>query len=157
MRKPPDEPGLLEFLSKHSATLPEEVVHVESWGRKVTLRGLSSRERDQFEEDNLRRANRKAGSNGSSRGRDRVEADLSNFRARLVSRHIVEGGMRVLANEKGEELLGEQPAAVIDPLFAVAQKLSGFSEADVEALTKNSEPTGVDEHSSDSPGPSDVQ
>lgn len=28
---------------------------------------------------------------------------------------------------------------MIDPLFAVAQRLSGFSEADVEALTKNSE------------------
>jgi hypothetical protein len=40
---------------------------------------------------------------------------------------------------------------VIDPLFAVAQRLSGFSEADVEALTKNSEqPTEESELSTDS-------
>lgn len=147
------KPGLLEFLSKQATTLPEEVVRVESWGRDVTLRGLSSRERDEFEADNLRRANRQAG-NGASRRRGAVEADLSNFRARLVARHIVEGGMRILANDKGEELLGEQPAAVIDPLFATAQRLSGFSESDVEELTKNSEPTEGDEPSSDSPEPS---
>jgi hypothetical protein len=145
--------GLLDFLSKQVTTLPEEVVRVESWDREITLRGLSSRERDEFEADNLRRANRQAG-NGASRRRGTVEADLSNFRARLVARHIVEGGMRVLANERGEELLGAQPASVIDPLFATAMRLSGLSEADVEELTKNSDPTEDDEQSSDSPVPS---
>lgn len=150
-------PGLLEFLKKHAATLPEEVVHVESWGRDVTLRGLSSRERDEFEAENLRRSRAKSG-NGSSRARrgEAMEADLTNFRARLVCRHLVEGGMRVLANAAGEELIGEQPAAVIDPLFAAAQRLSGFSAEDVEELTKNSDPTEDDEPSSASPIPSDA-
>src|SRR5690606_32626710 len=104
--------GLLEFLAKQGSALPEETVYIEQWGREVTLRGLSSRERDLFEEDNVRRANAKAGNGASKRGA--VEPDLTNFRARLVSRHIVEDGMRTFANERGEEILGDQPAAVLD-------------------------------------------
>lgn len=150
--------GLLEFLGKRQATLPEETVHVPAWDRDVVLRGLSSRERDEFEATNLRRSRAKAG-NGSGarrRGAEELDADLTNFRGRLVARHIVEGGMRVFANERGEELLGDQPAAVIDPLFAVAQRLSGFSNEDIQALEKNSAATGASEPSSDSPGSSDA-
>ena len=147
-------PGLLDYLSKHAVTLPEETVHIEQWARDVTLRGFSSRERDLFEEDNLRRANAKAG-NGAKRGQS-INADLANFRARLVSRHLVEDGVRTLANARGEELLGEQPAAVVDRLFNVAQKLSGFSAEDVEALTKNSDTTAAEDSSSSSQEPSDA-
>jgi hypothetical protein len=131
--------GLFDFLSKAGSTLPEETVHVEQWSRDVVLRGLSSRERDVFEEENLRRASAKAG-NGL-RKREAMQADLDNFRARLVARHIVEDGARTFANKNGEDILGDQPAAVIDPLFAVAQRLSGFSAQDIEELTKNSEAT----------------
>ena len=148
--------GLLEYLSKASATLPEETVHVEAWGRDVVLRGMTSRERDLFEETQLRRANAKAG-NGAARKRGDVQADLSNFRARLVACHVIEGGMRTLANPNGEELLGNQPAAVVDKLFAVAQRLSGFSPEDVEALSKNSEPTGDSEQSTGSQPASESQ
>lgn len=133
--------GLLDFLTKHGSSLPEETVHVKEWKRDVVLRGLSSRERDLFEEDNVRRARMKTG-NGKG-FREDVEPDLTNFRARLVCRHIVEGGMRVMANTNGEELLGEQPAAVIDPLFAAAQRLSGFSPQDIEELSGNSKATAA--------------
>lgn len=131
--------GLLDYLTKHGCTLPEEVVHVEPWNRDVMLRGLSARERDLFEEESLRRANAKAGNGARRRGA--VEADLSNFRARLVARHIVEDGQRVFANAHGEEVLGDQPAQVLDRLFTVAQRLSGFSAEDVEALAGNSSAT----------------
>jgi hypothetical protein len=146
--------GLLDFLSKHAVILPEETIEIPEWeGRSITLRGFSSRERDLFEEDSLRRANAKAG-NGAKRGAS-VQADLTNFRARLVSRHIVEDGMRTFANARGEELLGDQPAAVLDRLFSVSQRLSGFSPEDVEALTKNSEMTADEDSSSSSQEPSD--
>jgi hypothetical protein len=137
--------GLYDFLSKAGSTLPEETVHVEQWSRDVVLRGLSSRERDVFEEENLRRASAKAG-NGL-RKREAMEPDLENFRGRLVARHIVEDGARTFANKNGEDILGDQPASVIDPLFAVAQRLSGFSAKDIEELTKNSEVTPESEHS----------
>lgn len=147
--------GLLDFLTRHGSTLPEEVVHVEEWDRDVILRGLSSRERDVFEEENLRRASAKAG-NGTRKRGVAVEADLTNFRARLVARHIVEGGQRTFANPNGEDLLGDQPAAVLDKLFTVAQRLSGFSAQDIEELTKNSEATGAGEPNSDSHPSSDA-
>ena|SRR5687767_2364696 len=144
--------SLLEFLSKHAVTLPEETVHIEQWGRDVTLRGFSSKDRDLFEEESLRRANAKAG-NGARRG-VQINADLTNFRARLVSRHIVEDGVRTLANKQGEELLGAQPAAVLDKLFTVAQRLSGFTTEDIETLVGNSEATAAEDSSSSSPEPS---
>ena len=143
--------SLLDFLAKSTPALPEEVVHVEQWERDIVLRGLTSRERDAFEEDSLRRANAKSGNGTSKRGS--VQADLVNFRARLVSRHIVEDGMRTFANPKGEEVLGDQPAAVLDRLFAVSQRLSGFSAEDVEQLAKNS--AGTEDVASSSVSPSD--
>lgn len=141
--------SLLDYLTKNPAVLPEEVIHVEQWGRDVTLRGLTSRERDMFEEQSMRRASLKAG-NGS--GKRAAEPDLTNLRARMVARHIVEGGVRTFANDQGEKVLGDQPANVLEPLVAAAQRLSGFSTEDVEDLTKNYEATPEDELSSDSLG-----
>jgi hypothetical protein len=111
---------------------------------------MTARERDAFEAENLQKANAKAG-NGVSRKREPIEPNLDNFRSRLVARHIVENGQKVFANERGEEILGQQPAAVLDRLFTVARRLSGFSEEDVEALSKNSVATAGDEQSSASP------
>lgn len=150
-------PTLVEFLSQHTVTLPEEVVNVPEWERDVTLRGFSSRERDAFEEDSLRRANAKSGNGSAKRASQavqQVQADLTNFRARLVSRHIVEDGVRVLATKQGEEMLGDQPASVLDRLFTVAQRLSGFTAADIETLVGNSEATAAESSSSSSPDPS---
>jgi hypothetical protein len=151
------ETSLLDYLAKAAVLLPEEDVVVPEWGdRTVTLRGWASRERDAFEEDSLQRAQKKSG-NGAGRGRgqqQQMQADLANFRARLVARTIVENGVRTFANARGEEILGDQPAAVLDRLFSVAQRLHGMSDRDVEALTKNSEPTGDEDSSSSSPEPS---
>jgi hypothetical protein len=147
---------LLDRLANNPVRLPEETVHVEQWKCSVTLRGFTSRERDAFEEGALRRANAKAGNGATKRGTQQsVNADLTNFRARLVAAHIVENGMRTMANPKGEEALGDQPSAVLDKLFAVAQRLSGFTGEDVEALVGNSSAT-ADGSASSSPEPSDA-
>lgn len=147
---------LLDWLENNPVGLPEETVHIEQWARDVTLRGFTSRERDAFEEASLRRANAKAGNGATKRGvQQTINADLTNFRARLVAAHIVENGMRVFANNRGEELLGDQPAAVLDKLFTVAQRLSGFSVEDIESLAGNSDATDDEGSSSSSPGPSD--
>jgi hypothetical protein len=142
---------LFDRLSQAPSNLPEETVHVEDWGCDITLRGLTSRERDLFEEESMRRVNTK--SNGQQlSGAARMEANLQNFRARLVSRHIVEDGMRTFANSRGEEILGDQSARVLDNLFSICQKLSGFTQTDVDTLVKNFDVTSASEPSTDSPG-----
>lgn len=148
--------SLLDHLDKNPVALPEEVVSVSEWGRDVTLRGFTSRERDLFEADNLRRSNANAGNGARKRGASVATADLTNFRARLVSRSIVEDGIRTCWNDRGEELLGNQPATVLDRLFTVAQRLHGMSDADVEELSGNSGATGVEGSSSDSRSDSDA-
>jgi hypothetical protein len=144
--------SLLSYLRSHPVNLPEETVHVPEWGRDVVLRGLSSRERDLFEEENLRRAQAKTGNGATKRkgATPDLEADLTNFRARLVALHIVEGGARILANKKGEDLLGEQSGAVLDRLFNIARRLSGFTTEDIDELVGNSNATGADDSSSSS-------
>jgi hypothetical protein len=158
-------PSLFDFLAKARPAMPEETIHVvfvvqnEETGKSeeipwdVTLRGWTSRERDDFEADNLRRAQAKSG-NGARRGGN-VEADLTNFRARLVSRSVIENGKRTFANPHGEQLLGDQPALVLDRLFAVCQKLHGMSNEDVETMTKNLPATADADSSSDSHSDSD--
>lgn len=141
--------SLLEYLKNRQVSLPEKTVYIEEWGREVTLRGLTARERDMWEEDHIRRSNAASKRTGQQRASDDLP-DMTNFRARLVSRHIVHNGMRVFANQDGIDELGRQPAKVIDKLFAISQALSGFSDADVEELTKNLKATGDGEHSSDS-------
>ena len=148
--------GLLDFLAKQAVTLPEETADVPEWGRAVTLRGFTSRERDLWEESCLR-LNRSKGANGSKKGALPSDPDLTNFRARLVARTIVEDGVRTCWNDRGEELLGAQPAAVLDRLFSVAQRLHGMSDADVEEMAKNSAGTEEPASASVSPSPSDAQ
>lgn len=145
--------SLLEQLEKSPTALPEEEVFIDSWGRSVTLRGMTSRERDLFEEESMRLVNQNSGATPSKQSR--VEANLKNFRARLVSRHIVEGGMKTFANRRGESILGEQPAKVLEKLFTVSQRLSGFSQSDVEDLAKNFEETPENGLSTDSLGSQD--
>ena len=137
---------LFDFLAQAKSALPIEIVPVtfeiedpESGEKKkvpwkVTLRSFTARERDLFEADQLRRAQANTGNGAVPNGE--LQADLTNFRARLVSRHIIEDGMRTFANPKGEEILGDQPAAVMDKLFIAAQKLSGFTKEDVEIANK---------------------
>lgn len=130
--------SLLEYLTNQPVLLPEEQVDVPEWQRVVTLRGWTARERDAFEEDSLQRAQKKSGNGaGARRGQQPLTADLANFRARLIARTIVEDGQRVFASAKGEELLGAQPAQIIDRLFTVAQRLHGMSNQDVESLVGN--------------------
>ena len=158
---------LFDFLAKAKSALPIEIVPVEFviedpesgekkkvlW--KVTLRSLTARERDLYDVDQMRRAQASTG-NGASQKTGELQADLRNFRGRLVALHIIEDGMRTFANPKGEEILGDQPAAVMDKLFVAAQKLSGFTKEDIETLSGNSEPTPGEERSSDSPSGRDA-
>lgn len=105
--------------------LPTEDVNVPEWGGVVRVQGMSGSERDAFEMSVM-----------TGKGKDR-DLNLKNFRAKLVSRCIVdEQGNRVFG-EADIAALGGKSALALQRLFDVAQKLSGLSPADVDELTKN--------------------
>lgn len=101
------------------------LVEVPEWGGAVYVRGLTGRERDQFELSMI-----------ETRGKSR-RANLENMRARLVALCVVD------AEENGKHLftmadvsaLGDKGADALQRVYAVAQTKSGLSTADVEELT----------------------
>ena len=105
-----------------------EEVSVPEWGGTVLVRGLTGTERDAFEEEMI---------TGKGKNRD---VNLSNFRARLIVKSVVDKSGKRLFTQADMVALGGKSAAAIQRVFQVAMRLSGMSEEDVEELTKNSEP-----------------
>lgn len=94
-------------------------VSVPEWGGEVCVRGLTARERDQFE-----------ASIGSS-------ANLDNLRARLVVLSVCdENGDRLFKDSDAIEL-GKKNAQVVNRLFDIARSMSGMSDQDVSELEGN--------------------
>ncbi len=107
-----------EILEAQDQTIEE--VAVPEWGGVVLVRGMTGAERDALEAE--------TGAGGMN---------LENFRARLLVRCIVDAeGQRVFRDEDAEAL-GKKNARALDRIFAVATRLSGLTNDEVEALTKN--------------------
>jgi hypothetical protein len=118
-----------------------EEVDVPEWGGSVLVRGLTGRERDEFEVSMTVR-----------HGGQMVQ-DFANLRARLVARCIVDEDGQRLFTDSDVAALGEKSAAAIDRVFTVASQLSGLGEKDVEELTANfGGPNGVSSSSASPPG-----
>ena len=106
----------------NSDDLPRELVHVPEWGGDVYVSTLNGTQRDAFEQSITGKKNK---------------MNLDNVRARFAVLTICdESGMR-LFNSSDAEQLGKKSAAALDRVFAVAQRLNGFSDADSEELAKN--------------------
>jgi len=102
-----------------------ERVEVPEWGGDVFVRTMTGSERDQLEISII-------GKQG--------ERNLENLRAKIVALSVVdEEGNRVFSFED-TPALALKSARAMDRVFAVAQRLSGFTPKDVEELTKNSSP-----------------
>lgn len=90
----------------------------------VIIRTLTGNERDQFEDSIMR---------GDKR-------DFKGIRSKLVALSVVdENGERLFTFEDAK-LLGEKSARALDRVFAAAQRLSGFTQKDMEELTENLPP-----------------
>lgn len=114
-----------------------EAVYVPEWGGSVYVKGMTARERDEYEVEIV-----------STRGKN-VEVNRRNLRAKLVVRTVVdENGERLFGDTDIKEL-GEKSAAAIDRLFGVAQRLSGLSPEDEEDLAKNSASEASEDSASD--------
>lgn len=124
-----EEPQLLtaeDILSASDITY--EDVSVPEWGGLIRIRGLSGFERDRFEAETY-----------STKGKA-VTANLLNLRARLVALCAIdETGRRIFKTDQVKKL-GAKNAAALDRAFAVAQRLSGLGDEDVQVLLGNFEP-----------------
>jgi hypothetical protein len=96
-------------------------VQVKEWDTTVYVRTMTGTERDAFEGSILRDG--------------KVSPD--GLRAKLLVRCLAdENGNRIFSDEEFEAL-GSKSAKVIDKLFAIAQKVNGIGQEDVDDLTKN--------------------
>ncbi len=103
-----------------------EDVAVPEWGGTVRVRGLNARQRDAFESSLMV-------NNGK-----RQTVSLTGARARLAALSIVDDDGNPVFTEADVSALGEKSGAAMDRVFAVASRLSGIGDADMDALTKNS-------------------
>jgi hypothetical protein len=119
-------------------SLKIERVNVVDLSEPVYIRSLTGRERDAFESACFQQ-----------RGKTRV-LNTENIRAKLLCRALCdEKGARLFADTE-VDAVGDLPAAVLDELFTIAQRLSGLSSNDVEELAGNSEGAAQDASTSDS-------
>ena len=120
------------YLTKQDILSADDVeirdVEVPEWGGVVRVKALTGRERDALEKTMLENKPGKA-----------PQVNLSNFRAKLCAASMVdENGMR-LFSERDVEQLGAKSSKALARVFDMASQLSGFSESDIDELTKNSE------------------
>lgn len=106
--------------------LQTEDLFIPEWGAYVRVRGLTARERDEWEDSCL-----------TQKGKN-TTINVRNLRTKLVVRTVVdEDGQRIFSNGDAEAL-GEKSGAAVDRIYEVATRLSGVSERDAEELAGNS-------------------
>jgi ribosomal protein L12E/L44/L45/RPP1/RPP2 len=105
--------------------LTTEEVDVPEWGGSVLVRGLSGRERDEFEASMMVR-----------RGK-RYVPDTANVRAKIVARCVIGDDGERLFTDSDVDALGEKSGAAIDRVYEVAARLSGLSDEDIEEIAEN--------------------
>ncbi len=117
--------------------LTTEEVEVPQWGGSVLVRGLTARERGQFM---AMLVDQRKGGN-----RTRLE----DLQVRLCAMSIVDEQGRRMFSDSELSLLARKSARALQPIFEVAQRLSGLSDEQVEELSGNSEETPSDDSPSD--------
>lgn len=128
---------------KAIADIKSEEVVVPEWPNddgtpsKWTVRGLSTREGDSYEQG-LIDAKRKG-----------AKLNMANMRARLVVKCVVnEDGSRYFTDADAD-WLGDKSASAMRRLHDVASRLCGMSQQDMEDIEKNLQSIPADSSSSD--------
>jgi hypothetical protein len=123
-----------------------EEVDVPEWGGTVLVRGMTGRERDEFELSFRQRGRRGEVQSGM--------ANLSNVRAKLVARCCVDDDGNRLFTDADVAALGEKSGDALDRLNDVAARLSGMTAGDMEEMAEDFGPAGGDGSPSTSPSAS---
>lgn len=119
------------------ATPAIETREVAELGGTVSVRGLTGKQRDIWEQWCF-----------VGEGKNR---HLKNVRGKLLARTLCdEHGARLLADQDAD-WLGDLPGAIIAPLYDIAARLSGISEAVKQDLERFSEAEDSGASPSDSP------
>jgi len=107
-----------------SEDLERRIVKVPEWGGEVTIRALTGKERDAFEEGSLDK---------------NQKVTMHNIRARLVAMSAIdaETGERLFTNADATSL-GDKSAQALNRCFEVSASLSGITGSDIEELEGNS-------------------
>jgi len=100
---------------------------VPEWGGTVRVRALTGVERDALEASAIQ---------GKGKNRD---VNLTNFRAKLCARAIVDEQGKRIFEDADIAALGRKSSGALSKVYNLAAELSGISDADVDELTKNSE------------------
>lgn len=108
-------------------------VEIPEWDGVVYVRGMTGRERDDFENSLYKQ-----------RGRDR-QLNIRNARAKLVAKCTVDENGTRLFTEADIQELGNKSAKAIDRIFTVAMELSGITESDMDEMTENFTETSFDD------------
>jgi hypothetical protein len=108
-----------------SDDLKSEIVAVPEWGGDVKVRVMTGTERDAFEASIF-----------DSKGKD-SKVNLKNLRAKLIVLTVISDTGEKLFTDADVETLGGKSAKALDRVFAVAQKINGIGQKEVEELTKN--------------------
>lgn len=103
--------------------LPHEDAEVPEWGGTVRVRTMTGTERDAFEASVVTKDGK---------------ANFKNLRSKLLCKTLIDDKGNRLFSDSEEDALGKKSAAVLDRLFAIAQKLNGLGAKDLEDLEKNS-------------------
>ena len=117
----------------------KELVNVPEWGGDVWVRGMTGRQRDQFEASIIQ-----------TKGKDR-SLNMDNIRAKLAGMTICdEEGKRLFSDADIAEL-SNKSAVALQRIFIVAQRLSGIGAQDVEVLAEGLKEVPFDDSASASP------
>ena len=100
--------------------LPKE--RVNEWGQEFFIRCLTGAERDAYEQDVIK---------------DKDGDKWRNVRAKLVVRCAVDAEGNRIFTDLDALALGQKSGAVLDRLYAVAQRVSGMTADSVEEAKKN--------------------
>lgn len=109
-----------------ASDIKTEDVSVPEWGGTVRVRGLDAKQRDEFESGLIETVGKTQ------------RITMRNARARLAALSIVGEDNEPLFSPADVFLLGEKSGAALDRVFAVASRLSGIGDSDMDELTKNS-------------------
>ena len=106
---------------------PEEIdlSDLPGYTGTVLVRGLTGRQRDEFEASIMER-----------RGKQMVP-NVANIRAKLIAKCVVDEDGERLFSDADAEALGAKSAAALDRIYETAARLSGLSDEDVEEMAEN--------------------
>lgn len=123
--------------------IPKE--KVAAWGGIVYVRGMTGEERDSFESSIIKQ-----------RGKEQ-SINLANVRAKLCALTICGADGKNLFSEADVQALGKKSAVELQKIFAVAQRLSGITNEDVEELSKGLKENPFEDSASGSQDTSDAR